>query len=184
MKTKKNTTKKRASARPVKRKTATAPKSETKKTRPRTTEPRKEEQVVFESGIVMTWPDHARLSAMVEARRGDRNGPDFKAFERLAAELARAQLVAAQDIPADIVTMDTKVKVQDLDSREIFSFVLSWPERADAADNRINVLAPLGMALLGCRVGQEIKWPVPDGFRRFRIKSVLLQPESESIRNP
>jgi len=133
-----------------------------------------------DTSIIITWPDHAQLTAMVEARRNSRNGPDAKAFERLAGELARARLVAAQDIPPDVVTMNTKAKVRDLDSNEVFAFTLSWPEQADAANERINVLAPLGMALLGCRVGQQVEWPVPGGTRRLRIEGVLFQPENGS----
>jgi len=117
---------------------------------------------------------------MVEARPNNRNGLDAKAFERLAGELARARLVAAQDIPPDVVTMNTRAKVRDLDSDEVFAFTLSWPEQADAVNSHINVLAPLGMALLGCRVGQEVEWPVPGGTRRLRIEGVLFQPENDS----
>lgn len=133
-----------------------------------------------DNSIVITWPDHAQLTAMVEARQKNRNCHDAKAFERLAGELARARLVAAQDIPADVVTMNTMAKVRDLDSDEVFTFTLSWPEQANAAIACINVLAPLGMALLGCRVGQQVEWDVPGGFRRLRIEAVLFQPENDS----
>jgi len=130
--------------------------------------------------IIITWPDHTQLTALVEARRRSRNSVDAKAFERLAGELARASLVAAQDIPPDVVTMNTKARVRDLDSGEVFAFTLSWPDGADAASGRVNVLAPMGMALLGCRVGQEVEWPVPGGTRRLRVEAVLFQPENVS----
>lgn len=135
-----------------------------------------------ETPIVMSWPDHAQLTAIVEARQNSRNSPDAKALERLASELARARLVAVQDIPPDVVTMNTRAEVRDLDLDEVFSCTLSWPEQADAANARINVLAPLGMALLGCRVGDEVEWPVPGGIRRLRIESVLFQPENSETR--
>ncbi len=130
--------------------------------------------------IMMTWPDHAQLTAMVDNRRKSKSEPDAKAFERLAEELARARLVTAQDIPPNLVTMNTKTKVRDLDSNEVFSFTLSWPHEADPASNRINVLAPLGMAILGCRVGQEVEWPVPGGTLRLRVEKILSQPENPS----
>ena len=57
------------------------------------------------------------------------------------------------------------------------TFTLSWPGTADPERGRINVLAPLGMALLGCRVGQAVEWPVPAGIRRLRVEAVLFQPE-------
>lgn len=127
--------------------------------------------------ILITSPDHSRLTRLVEARRAKRGSPDEQAFERLAGELARAQLVASHDIPHDVVTMNSRVHARDLDSGEVLDVTLAWPTEADASQGRINVLAPLGMALLGCRVGQTIEWPVPDGRRRLAIENVLFQPE-------
>jgi len=134
---------------------------------------------MYENPIILSWPDHAELTAMVEAQRARRSGPDVRAFERLAGELARAQLVAAQDMPPDVVTMNTKARVRDLDSNEVFAFTLAWPAQADAASGRVNVLAPLGMALLGSRVGQQVEWAVPDGIRRLHVEAVLFQPEKD-----
>lgn len=128
--------------------------------------------------IIMTWPDHAQLTSLVERQQFKKGGYDSKAFQRLAGELARAQLVASQDIPADVVTMDSHISVCDLDSNETLEFTLSWPERSDPTSGLINVLAPLGMALLGCRVGQEVEWPVPNGTRRLRVEQVISQPEN------
>jgi regulator of nucleoside diphosphate kinase len=131
-----------------------------------------------EQTIIMTWPDHALLTNIVEAWRHKKNGIDAQAFERLAGELARARLVASQDIPSDVVTMNSRFRVRDLDSRKVFTFTLSWPDEADVGNGRINVLAPLGMALLGCRVGQKVEWTVPCGMRRFHVEAVLFQPEN------
>lgn len=128
--------------------------------------------------IIMTWPDHAQLTALVEARRFSKAGLDSQAFQRLAGELARARLVASQDIPPDVVTMNSTVQVRDLDADELITCTLSKPDEADPASGRVNVLAPLGMALLGARVGQAVEWPVPGGIRRLRVESVLFQPET------
>lgn len=133
-----------------------------------------------EQTIIMTWPDHTQLTDLVEAQRFKKTGSDTKAFQRLAGELARARLVASQDIPPDVVTMDSRVRVRDLDSSEMLTFTLAWPEKSDARNGRVNVLAPLGMALLGCRVGQEVEWDVPCGMRRLRVEEVIAQPENSS----
>ena len=133
-----------------------------------------------EQTIIMTWPDHARLTELIEAQRYKENGLDAQAFDRLAGELARAQLVALQDIPPDVVTMNSMIRVRNPDSHEVFTFTLSWPDDADAGNGRINVLAPLGMALLGCSVGQQVEWPVHGEIRRFCVEEVLFQPENSS----
>jgi regulator of nucleoside diphosphate kinase len=131
-----------------------------------------------EQPIIMTWPDHSRLSKIMEEHRILNPRGDRQAFEKLEHELARAQLVTKQDIPADIVTMNSLVQVFDLELGDEYSFTLSWPHEANISENRINVLAPLGMALLGSRVGQEIEWPLPDGNCRLRVDEILFQPEN------
>jgi regulator of nucleoside diphosphate kinase len=133
-----------------------------------------------EETIIMTWPDHARLTKLVEEQRYINPGVDSEAFKRLRRELERAQLVTEKDIPSDVVTMDSQVQIFDLEVGDRYVFTLSWPNQKKTADDRINVLAPLGMALLGSRVGQEIEWPLPDGTCRLLVEAVLFQPESNA----
>lgn len=130
--------------------------------------------------IIMTWPDHAKLTELVERHRYKKEEYDSDAVKRLAAELAKATLVASEDIPTDVITMNSTVRVRDLDSSEVMTFALAWPDTASSANGHINVLAPLGMALLGSRVGENVEWPVPDGVRRLSVEKVLYQPERES----
>ena len=129
--------------------------------------------------IILTWPDHAELTTLVEEHRYRVNQLDGEAFARLAVELARAKLVASQDIPFNVVTMNTTCRARDLDTNEQLQLTLSWPDEADPFHGCINVLAPLGMALLGCRVGQNVVWPVPAGRRRLRVEEILYQPEHD-----
>jgi regulator of nucleoside diphosphate kinase len=75
--------------------------------------------------------------------------------------------------------MSSQVLVTDLDSGETFDFQVVFPRAADSASGKISVLAPLGMAVLGRRVGQQVTWQVPAGLRRLRVDSVLYQPERE-----
>jgi regulator of nucleoside diphosphate kinase len=56
-----------------------------------------------------------------------------------------------------------------------------YPWDADADNYRISVLAPVGTAMIGCRVGDVIKWPVPAGTGRFRIEELVYQPEREGL---
>lgn len=133
-----------------------------------------------EQTIIMTWPDHAKLTELVERHRYKKEEYDSDAVKRLAAELAKATLVASEDIPSDVITMNSTVRVRDLDTDEVMTFALAWPDTASSANGHINVLAPLGMALLGSRVGENVEWPVPDGVRRLSVEKVLYQPERES----
>ena len=87
-------------------------------------------------------------------------------------------MVAPTDVPPDVVTMNSRVVLVDLDTREEMVLLLVFPQEADVAQSRISVLAPIGTAMLGYRVGNAFTWQVPDGIRRLRVKQVLYQPEA------
>jgi regulator of nucleoside diphosphate kinase len=106
------------------------------------------------------------------------NAQDREHFERLEAELDRAQVVPPQDVPADVVTMNSEVAVRDLDSGAEMIVRLVFPSEADVDRQKISILAPVGTAVLGYRVGDTIQWTVPGGIRRLQIERVLYQPEA------
>lgn len=98
--------------------------------------------------------------------------------QRLSEELRRAISVKPEEIGQDVVTMHSTVVIRDLDSGETLVLTLVFPSEADLADWRISILAPLGTALIGYRVGDTVEWQVPAGVRRFQVERVLHQPEA------
>lgn len=104
--------------------------------------------------------------------------PDREDLQGLEAELSRAQVVASQEIPRDVVMMNSKVRFIDLDTGEEMTYTLVFPEEANIDQNRISVLAPVGTALLGYRVGDTLEWQVPAGLRRLKVAEILDQPEA------
>jgi len=133
--------------------------------------------------IILTDADHARLVEMVEVmrtrfiqERGDAGlGPVIAALEK---ELGRALVVNSEETPPDVVTIGSRVQVADLDSGDLLEFTVVWPDEADPDGQKVSLLAPVGMALLGCRAGQVVEWPVPAGRRRLRISKILYRPEA------
>ncbi len=95
----------------------------------------------------------------------------------LETEIARATVVAPQDIPNDVITMNSVVQLQDIDTKEEEVYTLVFPENADLAKGKISIFAPIGTAMLGYRVGDLFEWKVPAGTRRLRVKKILYQPE-------
>jgi regulator of nucleoside diphosphate kinase len=128
--------------------------------------------------IFITEEDLFELRAMIDRARS--NGDNLY-LANLQAELKRAKIVPAEDVPRDVVTMNSKVVLYDLDTRERELFTLVYPWDADADNYRISVLAPVGTAMIGCRVGDVIKWPIPAGTGRFRIEELIYQPEREGV---
>ena len=124
--------------------------------------------------IYITSKDRARLEAigqMTEAKdRGD--------LADLVEELNRAIVVPAEEIPDDVITMNSRVRLLDLDRGTAVEYTLVYPAEADFANGKISIVAPIGAAMIGYREGDEIEWDVPGGRRRFKVEAVLYQPEA------
>lgn len=102
----------------------------------------------------------------------------FAGRAALEAELARAELVAPQEMPPDVVTMNSTVKFRVAESAEEFTLTLVYPKDMNGSNDRISILAPVGSALLGLACGDEIEWPKPGGgVLHVRIEAITYQPE-------
>ncbi len=130
--------------------------------------------------IYITEADLAKLRPLVEGRRSGA-GRDSEGLAMLEQELDRADVVQAGEIPADVVTMNSEVRLQDLDSGEVKVYRLVFPSQA-RTENSVSVLAPIGTAMLGYRAGDVIEWRVPRGIRRLKVVEVLHQPEAAGVR--
>jgi len=120
--------------------------------------------------IYISTSDLTQLHAMVDQHSSGRDGG---AAERLAAELDRAIIVSPEQLPPDVVTMHSRVAFEDVRTGVSREVVLVYPHAADASAGRLSVLAPIGAALLGLRVGDTIEWPLPDGrMAKIRILTV------------
>lgn len=130
-----------------------------------------------ERAIYITEYDLKRLRALVHgAKPAERRANPY--LEDLEAELARGRVVAPTKVPPDVVTMNSRVQLVDLDTQEEMVYTLVYPQDADITQSKISVLAPIGTAMLGYRVGDTFLWQVPDGVRRLQVKQVLYQPEA------
>ena len=125
--------------------------------------------------LMMTTQDARRLEALIASPPGI-SSPMSALLEQ---ELARADLVEADRISPDVVTMNSRVVCKDEISGEQHEIELVYPHEADPSKGRVSVLAPVGAALLGMTVGNTIDWPIPGGrTTRLRVLAVLFQPES------
>ena len=127
--------------------------------------------------IIMSAADHADLRVVIASggKISARTRAELKALEN---ELDRARIVAPEAIPAAVITMNSRAELVDLDTGERMEFTLVFPIEANIAEGKISVLAPLGTAMLGYRVGDEFEWTVPYGLRRLKVTSVHFQPEA------
>lgn len=127
--------------------------------------------------IYITDFDLQRLEELIEAAPV-RSTRDSSNIEQLEEELLKAEVVDPTGIPPDVVTMNSKVCLKDLDSGEELEYTLVFPSEANLAAGKISILAPVGTAMFGYRAGDRISWAVPGGTRKLKIKKVLYQPEA------
>lgn len=136
-----------------------------------------EQKAVEQRAVYITKYDLTRLQELLKVAHtfGAR---DTEYLDRLEEELERAHVVGAKEIPPDVITMNSRVLLQDEKTSEQFTYTLVFPADANPSEGKLSVLAPVGTAMLGYSVGQTVEWPTPGGVRRLKIASLLYQPEA------
>lgn len=128
--------------------------------------------------IYITEFDLKRLKALIKHAKESWGKRIVPHIVELDEELGRAEIVEPEAVPRDVITMNSRFRLSDLETGEEKIYTLVFPGSADSSDGKISILAPLGTAVLGYRVGDIVEWKMPGGFRRFIIKSLLYQPEA------
>src|SRR4030042_861131 len=127
--------------------------------------------------IYITEYDMKRLTKLIEDVN-DSNFQDKNYLTELQEELDRAKIVASSDIPKDVITMNSQVCLIDQNTQKEEILTLVFPQEANISQGKISVLAPIGTAMLGYRVGEVFQWKVPAGERKLKVKNILYQPEA------
>lgn len=130
--------------------------------------------------IIITKQDHQRLNDLfmgtfVDAFR------DKTYLNALRGGLASARIVDSSEVPIDVITMNSTIRLMDMNTKEVETFTLVYPEHANIAEGKLSILAPLGTAILGYRVGDTIRWEVPSGVGWWRVEELVFQPEREEL---
>ena len=103
---------------------------------------------------------------------------NLRSYAPLRRELERAVVVSSAAVPPDVATMNSRISYSDDGDGLTRTVSLAYPAEANAAVDKVSILEPLGLALLGLSVGQSIEWDFPDGSRRrLTLKQVQYQPE-------
>ena len=125
--------------------------------------------------IIVSEQDLHRLETMLEHQTV--LTPTMKHLED---ELARAEVVEPQNVPTDVVTMNAKVLITIAPATESTEITLVYPHDFKGEKGQVNIIAPIGAAILGLSEGQDIEWPQPDGhMMKVKIEKVVFQPERE-----
>jgi regulator of nucleoside diphosphate kinase len=131
---------------------------------------------VSKPAVVVTESDFDRLRALVDSPR--HRATHAPLLMVLRESLDRASVVGAGQVPDDVVTMRSRVRVRDPRAGETDDYTLVYPEEADLDARKLSVLAPMGLAMLGAWAGQTVVFEAPSGRRRLKIDRLLYQPEA------
>ena len=126
--------------------------------------------------LVISSFDKERLTRLLQAP--ETSSEDRAELEDLTREIERGAEVRPEEMPPDVVTRNSTVRLTDLESGSSHVYTIVFPGDADYDTGKISILASLGTALLGYRVGDIVTWRLPGGNRRLKINEILYQPEA------
>lgn len=121
--------------------------------------------------------DYSRIHKCIQEAR-HLNTIGINEAENLLKELNSAEIVEPDEIPDDVVTMNSIVKISFLKTKKTVQFQIVYPDRANIKENKISIFSAVATALIGYRVSDEIEWIVPSGLTRLRIDEIIYQPEA------
>jgi regulator of nucleoside diphosphate kinase len=127
--------------------------------------------------IILSKTDYSRIQRSIEYAKM-KNSIRANEAENLLNELSSALIVDPHEVPPDLVTMNSIVKINFLDSNRTMQFQIVYPGAADIKKSKISIFSPVATALIGYRVSDEIEWIVPSGLTRIRIEEIVYQPEA------
>lgn len=92
--------------------------------------------------------------------------------EELEIELKKAKVVNKEELPDDVVRLNSKVTIKEEKENKIMELTVVTPEKANIKQKLVSIMSPIGTALIGFRKGQQVKWKVPSGKKTFTIMDV------------
>jgi regulator of nucleoside diphosphate kinase len=122
--------------------------------------------MLFARSVLLGHRDHDRIQTLLQNTCSDDS-------RLLYDELDAATLVQDHLLPGDVVRMNSTVTFVDLETSQETTLALVYPHEVASTPTAISILAPMGAALIGLRVGETIEWPLPNGRqRRIRVVAV------------
>lgn len=94
-----------------------------------------------------------------------------------AGELSR---IDPSSIATDSVGFGSKVKLKNVENNDVVEYNIVFGDYIDLESNQISMASPIGRALLGKRIGEEVVVRLPRGDRTYRIIELVTLPQMVS----
>ncbi|MEO5975749.1 MAG: GreA/GreB family elongation factor [Chryseolinea sp.] len=125
---------------------------------------------------VITFTDYSRLMALLELVSLKSKLPE--PASHLYNELLKSRTVRQENIPANVVTMNSHLSVKDLNEEKEYDLTITYPQNASHHQKYVSVFAPTGVAVLGRCVGDIVSFKTPEGYKYLEITNIIYQPEA------
>ncbi|WP_345244351.1 GreA/GreB family elongation factor [Nibrella saemangeumensis] len=129
------------------------------------------------TNLIISKLDYQRLKVSVGNAKSDPRASSNQ-VRTLWKGVNEATLLEPNDMPADVVTMNSWVRIRYMDTDRTVSLRLVYPEQADIHQNQVSIFAPLATAILGVKVGDLINLPTPSHTVKIKVDQLLYQPEA------
>jgi len=126
--------------------------------------------------VYITKHDLERLKKLMNDHSWEIHGKDFSIHE-LTDEMNRALVVSPKEIPENVITMNSRVLLREVESGRETIFWLVFPDKVSAVKNPASILSPLGTAIIGHKTGDIFTWESPEGAKQMEVLDILYQPE-------
>jgi transcription elongation factor GreA len=94
-------------------------------------------------------------------------------IQEIENNLALSDVIDLAAMATDRAVFGTVVSIEEIDTGKAIKYQLVGPFESDINENKISVTAPLGKALIGKKIGDEIEVKAPGGVRKFEIVDIL-----------
>lgn len=129
------------------------------------------------SNIIVNRLDYVRIQKQISEARQNKT-IDATEAEKLLKELNSATVLDPHEIPGDVITMNSVVRISFVDSGKQQEFKIVYPHESNFKEKKVSIFSPIATALIGFRVGDLIEWMVPAGLTKIRIDEIVYQPEA------
>jgi regulator of nucleoside diphosphate kinase len=137
-----------------------------------------DKKVVPEREVFITKYDYLRIKELIDVAQMFEPGSLEESLKRLNTALDSSKIVNSEEVPSDVITMNSKIKYINMETGKSNIMQLVFPADISKFENAVSILSPLGIEVLGQWKGSNIEVKQDGKIKKYRLDEILYQPES------
>ena len=131
--------------------------------------------------LIVTKKEFATLRRLLREAENKGDSIYTSSIAKFMLELRTARIVEEYEMPQAVIRLHSIVAISTPYSKDV-SFQIVLPDRSNIAENKLSIMAPMGLALFGYAEGDKVYWEFPSGINKITILKVT-QPEAGILYN-